>query len=96
MAGPDMSVLVAAAPDWSGEISALLSVGAALIVVYTAWKGAQFVLSAIGLDSWDGDKRPQFESLSFEDHEYFEREEIVALETQDYDRWLRAVERRRL
>ena len=47
MAGPDMSVLVAAATDWSGEIAAVLSVAAGLIIYYVAAKAAQFVLQVV-------------------------------------------------
>lgn len=47
MAGPDMSVLVAAATDWSAEISAVLAVAGALLVVHVAWKGAKMLLDAV-------------------------------------------------
>ena len=42
-----MSVLVAAATDWSAEISAVLAVAGALLVVHVAWKGAKMVLDAV-------------------------------------------------
>lgn len=58
MAGPDMSVLVAAVTDWSGEIAALLSVAAGLLIYYIAAKAAQFILRVVrggaSDDPWEG------------------------------------------
>lgn len=45
-AGPDLSTLTAAV-DFSTVTTALLGVGAAIIVVYISWKGAKMVLSAV-------------------------------------------------
>lgn len=44
--GPDLSTLTAAI-DFSTVTTAVLGAGAALIVVYIAWKGAKLVISAV-------------------------------------------------
>jgi hypothetical protein len=45
-AGPDLTSLTTAV-DFGTVTTAVLSVAAALIVVYIAWKGAQLVLAAV-------------------------------------------------
>jgi hypothetical protein len=45
-AGPDMTTLTTAV-DFGTVTTAILSVAAALIVVYIAWKGAKMVLGAV-------------------------------------------------
>ena len=45
-APPDLSTLTAAV-DFSTVTTALLGVGAAVIVVYIAWKGAKMVIAAV-------------------------------------------------
>lgn len=45
-AGPDLSTITAAV-DFGTVTTALLGVGAAIIVVYIAWKGAKMVISAV-------------------------------------------------
>lgn len=91
--GPDLSGLLDAVSTWAGVIVlAVLNVGAVLVVVSVALKGARLVLDAV---RGGGSTQVKHERLSFKDWEHFEREEIAAHETQDYDRWLRAVERRR-
>lgn len=45
-AGPDLSTLTAAV-DFGTVTTALLGVGAAIIVVYIAWKGAKLVIGAV-------------------------------------------------
>lgn len=44
--GPDLSTITAAV-DFGTVTTALLGVGAAIIVVYIAWKGAKMVISAV-------------------------------------------------
>lgn len=44
--GPDLSTLTAAV-DFGTVTTAILGVGAAIIVVYLAWKGAKMVISAV-------------------------------------------------
>ena len=65
MAGPDLSV-VTAAVDFGSVVAAVVSVFAALVVVFVAWKGAKMVLCAVGggggtsfknsivRDAWEG------------------------------------------
>mgnify|MGYP001415251336 CR=1 FL=1 len=45
-APPDLTSMTAAV-DFSTVTTALLSVGAAIIVVYIAWKGAKMLISAV-------------------------------------------------
>ena len=45
-AGPDLSTITAAV-DFGTVTTALLGVGAAIIVVYIAWKGAKMVIGAV-------------------------------------------------
>lgn len=45
-AGPDLSTITGAV-DFGTVTTALLGVGAAIIVVYIAWKGAKMVISAV-------------------------------------------------
>lgn len=54
MAGPDLSVVMAAV-DFNTVVAAVLMVGAALVVVYIAWKGALIVLESVR-----GGARPSF------------------------------------
>jgi len=53
-----MSVLVAAATDWSGVIAAVLSVAAALVIYYVAAKCVQWILYTLRgqglIDPWEG------------------------------------------
>lgn len=93
MAGPDMSLLVAVATDWNDEIAAILSVFATLVFVYVVLKANRIIIYAIKGGRTELSDRD--EKLSYEDWVYFDREERIAQEVGDYDRWLRAVERRR-
>lgn len=45
-AGPDLTTLTAAV-DFGTVTTAILGVGAAIIVVYIAWKGAKMVIGAV-------------------------------------------------
>lgn len=45
-AGPDLTTLTTAV-DFGTVTTAILGVGAAIIVVYLAWKGAKMVISAV-------------------------------------------------
>lgn len=45
-AGPDLTSITSAV-DFGTVTSAVLLVGAALVVVYIAWKGAKMVISAV-------------------------------------------------
>lgn len=45
-AGPDLSTLTTAV-DFGTVTAALLGVGASVIVVYIAWKGAKMVIAAV-------------------------------------------------
>lgn len=45
-AGPDLSTITAAV-DFGTVTTALLGVGAAIIVVYISWKGAKMVIGAV-------------------------------------------------
>ncbi len=53
MAGPDLSA-VTGAVDFATTLGAVLGVGAALVVVYVAWKGALMVLDAVRGGVWVG------------------------------------------
>lgn len=94
MAGPDMSVLIAVVTDWNNEIAAILSVFITLVFVYVVLKANRLIIYAIkggrtSCGAYD-------DKLSYEDWVYFDREERIAQAEGDYDRWLRAVERRRV
>lgn len=45
-AGPDLSTITAAV-DFGTVTTALLGVGASIIVVYIAWKGAKMIIGAV-------------------------------------------------
>ncbi len=45
-AGPDLSTITSAV-DFGTVTTAILGVGAAIVVVYIAWKGAKMVISAV-------------------------------------------------
>lgn len=45
-AGPDLTTITSAV-DFGTVTTALLGVGAAIIVVYIAWKGAKMVIAAV-------------------------------------------------
>ncbi len=45
-AGPDLTTLTTAV-DFGTVTTAILGVGAAIIVVYLAWKGAKMVIAAV-------------------------------------------------
>jgi hypothetical protein len=89
---PVLSELVSLSIKWSGEGAAVVSVLIILIGVRLAMK-YHWLQSAPQDDSKSVLGKP--ERLSFEEWEYFEREEREALKSQDYDRWLRAVRRSR-
>lgn len=53
MAGPDLSVLVTLATDYSEEIGAILAVFISLAIYYVVLKANQIILRVLGRNSWD-------------------------------------------
>lgn len=65
MAGPDLSVVMAAV-DFSTVVEAVLYVAAALMYVYVAWKGGKMLLAAVR----GGDvEYSQYSDYTYEDYE---------------------------
>lgn len=91
MAGPDLSIVIAAV-DFSTILPALLSVFGAVVVAYLAWKGAKMVIAAVrggsvcdgGDDGFSSDDEPWSQA----DYEAYQAERAEKLRAAGFGKFV--------